>query len=321
MTSRSNKPVLLLVALTLSGCGGSRATSPDSTVPTPAATVKPTPTPTPVSTVPAACQLKAPTVDCSTHEVKAQELAPALQSALNTAMGTPGVMYAEYPNRVYDLPHFRSVVVDTLGAGGVCGAWDYGNVIGDEIYLRSGDGCVVEQYDVLSGDGGVRPAGKTTNMWQSDWSTPVPPPKPDFPKDGDLTCSLPGDRSTFCFEIKGTPGFYGPDAYAAVAAVMNESPQLFNPRDYVGGQTEFQPDVMRPPAWAITDVPGYLSAVVAKLHAGGYCAYVENGDILKVKSPARGNLLHEEFDIVQNPPGGTSYVSFVVKDRCHDAGF
>jgi hypothetical protein len=324
LISRRDTLTIGLVAAALAGCGGgSRATSPDRTVPTPVAiaTPTPTPTPTPQPAVPAACQLKAPTIDCSTHDFKAQELAPALQAALDTAMSTAGVMYAEYTNRVYDLPRFRSIVVDTLAAGGICGAWDYGNFVGDEIYVRSADGCAVEQYDILTGEGGVRPANKTSNVWQADWGTPVPGPKPDFVRDGDLTCTLPGDRSTFCFTIKGTPGAFGGDAYAAVAGVMNESPQLFDPRDRVGGQTEFEPDVMRPPAWHINDVGGYLAAVVQKLHARGYCAYVEKGDILKVKSLAKGNLFHEEFDIVQNPAGGGDYVSFSVKDRCHDAGF
>ncbi len=322
MVSRRDILTVGLVAAALSGCGGgSRATSPDTTTPTPAATAAPTPTPTPQSTVPAACQLKAPTIDCSTHNFKAQELAPALQAALDTAMSTAGVMYAEYANRVYDLPRFRSIVVDTLAAGGVCGAWDYGNIAGDEIYVRSADGCAVEQYDLLSGDGGVRPANKTSNVWQADWGTPVPGPKPAFPRDGDLSCTLPGDRSTFCFTIKGTPGAFGADAYAAVAGVMNESPQLFDSHDRATGQVDFLPDVMRPPAWHINDVGAYLAAVVQKLHARGYCAYVEQGDILKVKSLAKGNLFHEEFDIVQSPEAGGEYVSFAVKDRCHDAGF
>ena len=45
------------------------------------------------------------------------------------------------------------------------------------------------------------------------------------------------------------------------------------------------------------------------------------GDILKVKSLALGNVFHEEFDVIQNPAGGGDYTSFVVKDRCHNAGF
>ena len=36
---------------------------------------------------------------------------------------------------------------------------------------------------------------------------------------------------------------------------------------------------------------------------------------------SKGNIFHEEMDVVQNPASGGSYVSFVVKDRCHNAGF
>jgi hypothetical protein len=212
-------------------------------------------------------------------------------------------------------------VVDTLAAGGACGAWDYGNVVGDEIYVRSADGCVVEQYDLITGDGSVRPAGKGSNVWSSDFGAPVPGPKPDFPKDGDLSCSLPGDRSTFCFSIKNTPGAFGTDVYALMVEVLNENPTLFDRRDFVGGQADFAPELLRLPAWRITDQPAFIHAVETKLRAHGFCAYVESGDILKIKSLAKGNLFHEEIDIVQNPADGGSYVLFAIKDRCHDAGF
>ncbi len=36
---------------------------------------------------------------------------------------------------------------------------------------------------------------------------------------------------------------------------------------------------------------------------------------------AKGNIFHEEMDVVQNPASGGAYVSYVVKDRCHNAGF
>jgi hypothetical protein len=40
-----------------------------------------------------------------------------------------------------------------------------------------------------------------------------------------------------------------------------------------------------------------------------------------VKRVAKGNVFHEEMDVVQNPPSGGTYVGYVVKDRCHNAGF
>jgi hypothetical protein len=304
------------------GCGGSgHATTPDNppvaATPTPTPTPQPTPTP---SLVPAACQLKAPTVDCGSRSGRPQELAPALQAGVDAAISA-GLMYPDQPGRIYDLPRFRAKVVETLAASGVCGAWDYGNVVGDEIYVRSADGCVVEQYDLISGDGSVRPAGKGSNVWSSDFGAPVPGPKPDFPRDGDLSCALPGDRSTFCFSIKNTPGAFGTDVYALMVEVLNENPALFDRKDFVGGQSDFAPDVLRLPAWRITDQPAYIRAVETKLRGRGFCAYVESGDILKIKSLAKGNLFHEEIDIVQNPPEGGSYVLYAIKDRCHDAGF
>jgi hypothetical protein len=246
--------------------------------------------------------------------------ADALQNAVNAAMATPGVMYPD-ADRIYDLPQFRARIIAGLTAAGLCGAWDYGNEIGDEIFTRTGDGCVAEQYDLITGEGGVRAANKKSNAWQEGFNVPVPGPKPDFPRVGDLQCSLPGDRSTFCFSIKRTPGEFGPAVYALLVQVMNENPALFDKNDWAPGQADFVPAELRPAAWRILSVDGFIAALEAKLRANGFCGFVEKGDILKVKSPSKGNIFHEEMDVVQNPDTGGDYVSFVVKDRCHDAGF
>ena len=320
MSSHSFTLAVLVPALAaaLACGGGGSATAPSQPPPTPTPTPATSVTPKPI--VPAACQLTAPTVDCATRPVHAQDLAPVLQAGLDAAVTTPGVMYAEYANRIYDLEKFRAKVVERLAAENVCGAWDYGNMVGDEIYVRSADGCVIEQYDIITGEGGVRPAGKGSNAWQDGWGMAVPAARPQFPKEGDFACSLPGDYSTFCFSIKNTPGYYGSDVYRMLAEVMQQNPALFDSQDSLGGGG-FDPDTARVPSWRITDVDGYLNAVLKKLRAAGYCAYVEKGDILKVKSVAKGNVLHEEFDIVQNPTNGGAYTLLVIKDRCHNAGF
>jgi hypothetical protein len=248
-------------------------------------------------------------------------MAPTLQAGIDVAVGTPGSMYAEYPNRIYDLDQFRARTLEHLTAAGLCAAWDYGNELGDEIYLRSADGCVTSQYDVITGEGGVRNANKGSNAWQEGWEVPVPEPKPAFSREGDLQCSLPGDRSTFCFSIKGTQGEFGPDVYRLVVQVMDENPALFDKNDFAPGQGEFIPAELRVAAWSILDLDAFVAAIEAKLRANGYCAYIEKGDILKVKRVAMGNVFHEEMDVVQNPKSGGSYVSYVVKDRCHNAGF
>jgi hypothetical protein len=307
---------LLLGAL--AACGGSSG-SPSSPNPTPSPTPAPTPVPTP--TPPAPCQLTAPTIDCSTRPFPHLEMAPVLQAASDAAVGTTGVMYSG-TNRIYDLAHYRSIVVDDLAKNGICGAWDYGNVIGDEIYLRSSDGCKTEQYDLISGEGGVRSANASSNAWEGGWEEPVPDPKPDWPREGDLQCSLPGDRSTFCFSIRGTHGAFGDDLYEVFVAVLNENPQLFIKDETPPGQgDQFVPEDLRLPAWRIADLNGYIQAVETKLRSSGYCGYIAKGDILKAKKVAMGNIFHEEMDVVQSPPIGGSFVGFVVKDRCHDAGF
>jgi hypothetical protein len=310
----------LATALALAGCGDSAPSSPDQPVPTP--TPAPTPVPSPTPSQPAACRLTAPTVDCSTRGVKPLEMAGDLQAALDTAIGTPGAMYAEYSNKIHDLDLFRSRTVDHLTAAGLCGAWDYGNEKGDEIYLRSADGCVTEQYDIITGEGGVRVPNKSSIAWQEGFEVPVPDPKPQFSKEGDLACSLPGDRSTFCFGIRNTPGEFGPPIYKLLVEVMNENPQLFDKGDVAPGQGgEFVPDELRVPGWRIVDQDGFIAALERKIRANGFCGYVAKGDILFVKSLQKGNIFHEETDVVLNPPIGGSYVSYVIKDRCHNAGF
>ncbi len=311
--------IICLASVLLPSCGGSSSTAPNGT-PTPIVTPDPTPTPTPVATQPPPCQLTAPKVKCGERGSKPQELAQFLTPAIDTARLTPGVMYADGSGRIYDVNLFRSTIVDRLTAQGVCGAWDYGNVTGDEIYTRSNDGCVVEQYDLIGGDGGVRAANKKSNVWSAGWGQAVPNPKPDWRKLGDQQCSLPGDRSAYCITIKGLHGAFGDRLYELYNEVLDENPSLIDKTDFIPGQGAPVPDALRPGGWRIRNKAAYISALEAKIRANGFCGYVES-DILKVKSLEKGNLFHEEFDVIQNPAGGGDYTSFVVKDRCHSAGF
>jgi hypothetical protein len=315
------KTYAVLTACLLSvvaACGGKNATGPGN--PNPIVTPTPTPTPTPAPTAPPPCQLTAPTVDCGTRSVKKQELAEVLNPALDAAKATPGAMYANDPDRLYDLDLFRSTVIARLTAKNACGAWDYGNVTGDEIYVRSADGCVVEQYDIIAGDGGVRAANRKSNVWSGGWADKAPAPKPPWSKVGDLTCSLPGDRTSFCFQIKGTGGEFGPTVYALMVEVLDENPGLIDKTDYMPGQGESIPAMLRLGAWRLRNKAGYIGAIETKIRAHGFCGYVR-GDILQVKSLEKGNIFHEEMDIIQNPSTGGDYSGFVVKDRCHNAGF
>ena len=150
---------------------------------------------------------------------------------------------------------------------------------------------------------------------------PVPAPKPNFSKEGDLACSLPGDRSTFCFGIKSTPGEYGREIYALLSQVIARTRRSSTRATTSPARASSIPEQLRLAAWRILNPDAYIAAVEAKLRAPASARYVEKGDILKVKQVSRGNIFHEEMDIVQNPASGGSYVSFVIKDRCHNAGF
>ena len=242
---------LVSFSLCVPGCGGSSSGPSANPDPLPTPTPTPAPTPTPTPPQPAACSLTAPKVDCSTRPVNRPDLADDLQAAIDAAVRTPGVMYSDRDNNIYDAEKFRTIVVATLAAKGMCGAWDWGNEQADEIFVRSADGCVIEQYDLLTGDGGVRPAGKGSMRWQAGWGdAPVPGPKPNFPKEGDLACPLPGDRTSFVISIRNTPGEYGREMYDLMTQVLAENPTLFDKSDYMGGQGEAIPDQLRLPGVA-----------------------------------------------------------------------
>jgi hypothetical protein len=113
---------------------------------------------------------------------------------------------------------------------------------------------------------------------------------------------------------------YGSDIYRILVEVMNENPALFDKGDVAPGQGEFIPEELRVAAWRILDVNGYIAAFEKKLRGRGYCAFIEGGDILRAKTVLGNNILHEEFDVVLSRTTG-EYVSFVIKDRCHKAGF
>lgn len=308
----------LISTALIPGCGGS-STGPSNN-PSPIATPTPEPTPTPTPAQPAPCLLAAPTTKCAERGRKPQELAAFLQPALDAAKASTGVMYANNPDRIYDLELFRKAVTDRLTAKGVCGAWDYGGA-GDELYTRSADGCVVEQYDIVGGEGGVRAANKKSNVWSGGWEEKPPAPRPQYGRRGDLSCSLPGNRSTFCFTIKNTGGAFGKSLYDLFTALLDENPNFVDKGDFLPGQGQSVPGALRLGAWRIRNTKAYLTAVETRIRANGFCGWVDKGDILMVKSVELGNVFHEEFDVIQNPASGGDYTALIVKDRCHNAGF
>jgi hypothetical protein len=93
-----------------------------------------------------------------------------VRQAINTAKSAPNTMESD---RIFNLNLFREIMVEQLTARGLCAAWDYGNEIGDEIFVRSADGCVAEQYDLITGDGQVRNANKQALSFHEGFGVPV----------------------------------------------------------------------------------------------------------------------------------------------------
>jgi len=223
-----------------------------------------------------------------------------LEAAFDSAYALGPEVFYEDGRTIRYVDRFREVVLSSLDAQGVCGVFDFGNGMGDEIYLRSPDGTISEVWDAVASSGTPRLGYLTT--CEPPLSFPEPPPTlPDL----DPTCSLPPSQATFCLDSSFQSLYYGV-VHGAIEEVAAERPELFNFDDTEGGEL----------SWALTDEEAYVAAVVEKLHEAGYCVLA--GEELAVKAD---NSVNENFDIVRNPPGGGAYSRISYRGKCHNALF
>jgi hypothetical protein len=131
--------------------------------------------------------------------------------------------------------------------------------------------------------------------------TPLPTPTPAAPTPPVSACSLPPGRGTGdCPRLNSH--FLG-DVQASIEQLVRERPELFRKRDCTG-------------CYDVLNVNGYLSGMVQKMGARGYCAMYD-GEELAVKNT---NDFNEQFDILTADDrvrsGGESY-----RSTCRPAWF
>ncbi len=289
-------------ALSLLSCGGNdrpaSPTPPTTTSPAPAPSPTPSATPTP-TVAPRSCGGPAPSGgQCGSRPDP--QLSNVLAQAFDEVRAQRDIFYPDGVT-IRHLDKFRAATVAALDARGICGIFDFGNRIGDNLYIRTADGRISEGYDVISGTGLIR-LGYANSC---EPAGPFPPTDPGY-ANHDPACKLPPSGDTFCLG-RSFDSEYRDDVRGAIVALTTERPELFDLGDTLNSELSYR----------LHDPKAYTDAVVAKLRAKGYCA-IEDEELL-VK---RDNSLSENFDIVRTPGDRPhQYSLFSYKGRCHNATF
>ena len=301
---------LIAVGVACVSCGGGDSPSSTPVAPTSTPTVAPAPTPTPTPTptpsvespvLPQSCEGAAPTGNPNgCRERSTPVLREQFQAALDRAAARGTEIFYEDGRTIRYLDRFREEVLSGLDDQGICGMFDFGNIMGDEIYLLSADGTISEVWDAITGSGNPRSGYLTT----CEPALPFPDPPPSY-ANSDPTCPLPPSRATFCLD-RSFDSLYFNQVRDAIAKVTEEKPHLFDFDDQESGELSY----------ALTDPEEYVSSVVENLRQAGFCAIP--GEELAVKLD---NSVNENFDILRHPPNGKAYSWVSYRGRCHNALF
>jgi hypothetical protein len=299
------RPVAIVLcvvgAVSFPSCGSDKSSNPSPpTTLSPAPAPSPTPTPTPGSVSPRSCGSAVPNPGhCGVRPDP--QLSRDLAQVFDHVKNQKDLFYPDGVTIRY-MDRFRAAVIEGLDARGLCGIWDFGNAIGDNLYIRTADGRISEGYDAISGNG--QPRVGYANSCEP--AGPPPGPAPQYGASADPTCKLPGSGETFC--LSGAWGTdYASDVRSAITSVIAEKPELFDLRDTLNSELSYK----------LNDPAAYVEAVLGKLRAKGYCA-VEHEE-LGVKLD---NTMSENYDIVRSPGDRPSqYSLFAPKGRCHNATF
>src|SRR5262245_14394715 len=150
------RPVAILCvvgAVSLAACGASdkQGANPSPTTLAPAPTPTPTPTATPGPVTPRSCGGPAPSGGICGIRPDPQ-LRTLLSQAEDEVRNQKDLFYPDGITIRY-LTRYRAAILAALDSRGICGMWDYGNGIGDNLYLRTADGRISEGYDAITGRG------------------------------------------------------------------------------------------------------------------------------------------------------------------------
>ena len=302
MTRRAAAVLCFVGALSFVSCGSdnsSNPTPPTTVAPAPAPSPTPSATPTPGTVTPRSCAGPAPSGGVCGYRPDPQ-LRTILSQAEDEVRNQKDLFYPDGVTIRY-LTRYRAAILVALDARGICGIWDFGNEIGDNLYLRTADGRISEGYDAITGRG--QPGLVYANSCEP--AGPFPPTDPGYGVH-DPTCSLPPSGETFCVG-REFDSEYRDDVRNAIVQLTTERPELFDMSDTLSSELSYK----------LHNPKAYTDAVVAKLKAKGYCAHED--EELAVK---RDNSMSENFDIVRTPGDRPSqYSLFSYKGRCHNATF
>jgi hypothetical protein len=227
-------------------------------------------------------------------------LASAIAGAEDHVRGQADIFYPDHVTIRY-LDKARAQLLDALDAKGMCGVFDFGDGTGNEMYVRSADGETSEVYAVISSSGQLRVG------YQHSCAPPEPPPAPPPPyPTEDPQCKLPPSGATFCLG-KNFESAYSADVRSSLVSLTTERPELFDLKDTLDCDL----------CYGLKDTKGYIDAMIAKMHAKGYCAMEHEELAVKLD-----DSVSENFDIVRSPGNlPNQYSLFAYKGRCHNAGF
>jgi hypothetical protein len=299
---------LVVAGTAISSCGGGSSSSSTPTTPSssgsPSATPAPTPTPSSggSSTLPRSCargaQVTSSAASCEgrSHPV----LRPQLQTALDAVWAKGTEIFYEDGKTIRYVDKFREELVKALDSQGICAIFDYGNVAGDEIYLRSADGALSEVWDIISSNG----EGRLGYISTCEPALSFPDPGP-APVNQDPTCTIPPSDATFCLTNAFASVYYG-DVRASIEQLTKEKPEIFNFQDQTGAELSY----------GLNDPEAYTRGVVANLRKRGYCAL--DGEELAVK---KERTFNENFDIIRHPSTGGVYSGISYRGKCHNSLF
>jgi hypothetical protein len=293
----------------LAGCGGKDKgpAAPSAVVtPTPAPTAQPTATPPPATSpgLPQSCRSFAVSGSRSACSRGNPNFIDRMREAVNLAVGatyrdpqTGETFDVVSGNKIQVASAYLKTISDALDRQGICAVYD-----GEEMNVRDGGGYN-ENYDIITADG----------RWWLNYNVTCSPAQalptlPPVPPVRDPECrTLPASAHTFC--VKDAAAYDG-DVWDAQDILIAEdraraTPQVFNFNDRFSSSAPY--------GFKIVNEQLYISEMLKKIKAKGYCA-IYDGDEFVVK---KNNVASEHFDMIKSD----LYALRTYNSTCRDAAF
>jgi hypothetical protein len=199
-------------------------------------------------------------------------------------------------NQIVVASAYLKTVIDALDRRGICAVFD-----GEEINMRDGGGYN-ENWDIITAGGGSWVSYSVTCSPAQPIPALPPPPVQKAPD-----CRLPPSASIFCNHGPTNYDFEIFDAQDLVIAADRARPKplVFDFNDRFS--------TALPYSYKIINDPMYVSEMLSKLKAKGFCA-IYDGDEFQIK---RDNVYTEHFDMTRSD----GYAIRSYSSTCRDAAF